>query len=76
MTGIDLPPGLWHTIVCLEKDSVLYETKQGPFTPIPEEDMAPWAPEEGSAKATGYEQRLAASAHGFHSALSRTRDDG
>jgi len=57
--GVDLPPGIWHTIVCLEEGSVIYETKQGPYTPISEEDMAPWAPSEGDAESAAYQQSLA-----------------
>jgi cupin fold WbuC family metalloprotein len=52
--GADLPPGIWHTIVCLEKGSVFFETKPGPFVPIFKKDMAPWAPEEGSSEAQLY----------------------
>jgi cupin fold WbuC family metalloprotein len=52
--GADLPPGIWHTVVCLEQGSVFFETKPGPFVPITKKDMAPWAPEEGSPEAQNY----------------------
>ena len=52
--GIDLPSGVWHTVVCLLEGSVLYETKPGPFIPTHRKDMAPWAPEEGSVQAVDY----------------------
>jgi len=52
--GADLPPGIWHTVVCLEEGSVFFETKPGPFVPIYKKDMAPWAPEEGSREAADY----------------------
>ncbi len=45
--GADIPPGTWHTVVCLEKGSIFFETKPGPFIPIYKKDMAPWAPDEG-----------------------------
>lgn len=61
-SGVDLPPGIWHTVVCLEKDSVFFETKPGPFNPIREADMAPWAPGEGSARAAGYLKELVSAA--------------
>ncbi len=35
-------------------DTVLFECKPGPFVPIPPEDYAPWAPEEGAADASGF----------------------
>lgn len=56
--GVDVPVGVWHTVVSLEAGSVFYETKTGPYIPIPEEDMAPWAPEEGSSMAEKYLKSL------------------
>lgn len=52
--GVDLPAGVWHTVVSLEPGSVFYETKTGPYVPIAAEDMAPWAPAEGSEGAGEY----------------------
>jgi cupin fold WbuC family metalloprotein len=52
--GVDIPVGVWHTVVSLEPGSVFYETKTGPYVPIPPEDLAPWAPAEGSAEAGRY----------------------
>lgn len=54
VVGADLPPGIWHTVVCLEKGSIFFETKPGPFNPITKKDMALWAPEEGSLEADSY----------------------
>lgn len=56
--GVDLPAGVWHTVVSLQPGSVFYETKTGPYVPIAAEDMAPWAPAEGSDQAGGYLQGL------------------
>lgn len=56
--GADLPPGIWHTVTCLEPGSVFFETKPGPFIPIDNKDMAPWAPPEGSFEAVRYLQQL------------------
>lgn len=56
--GVDLPHGIWHTVVCLEEGSVFFETKPGPFNPIHKKDMAPWAPEEGTPEAKQYLQNL------------------
>lgn len=52
--GVDIPVGVWHTVVSLEPGSVFYETKTGPYVPIAEEDMAPWAPAEGSVAVGEY----------------------
>ena len=56
--GAELPPGVWHTVVCLEYGAILFETNSGPFNPIQKKDMAPWAPEEESDSAFEYLQKL------------------
>ena len=56
--GAELPPGVWHTVVCLEHGSIFFETKSGPYNPILKKDMAPWAPEEKSDGALEYLQKL------------------
>ena len=49
--GVDVPPGIWHTIISLREGSVFYEAKPGPFSPINRQDFAQWAPEEYSSEA-------------------------
>jgi cupin fold WbuC family metalloprotein len=56
--GLDLPEGVWHTVVSLEPGSVFYETKTGPYVPIAVDDMAPWAPAEGSERSGEYLENL------------------
>lgn len=56
--GVDLPAGVWHTVISLESGSVFYETKPGPYIPTAEDDLAPWAPEEGSDMAEQYLESL------------------
>lgn len=29
--GVQLPANIWHTIVCLEPDTCMFEVKEGPF---------------------------------------------
>ena len=29
--GVNIPKGVWHTIECMEPDSVIFECKEGPF---------------------------------------------
>lgn len=58
--GIDIPAGVWHTIVSLESGSIFFETKPGPYHPAPEQDFASWAPQEGSAEAADFLARLEA----------------
>lgn len=52
--AIDLPAGLWHSIVVLEPGSVFFESKPGPYEPVSDKDFAPWAPEENSPDVGDY----------------------
>lgn len=36
--GVDIPVGQWHGIEVLETGTVIFEVKQGPYTPINPED--------------------------------------
>lgn len=56
--GVDLEPGIWHTLVALEEDSIILEAKPGPWLPGSELDGAPWAPPEESDEAEEYRQKL------------------
>jgi cupin fold WbuC family metalloprotein len=56
--GIDLAPGLWHTVAALTSVAVCFEVKPGPWDPTTDKEMAPWAPAEGSADAPEYLRRL------------------
>lgn len=49
--GFDIEAGVWHGLVVLEDDTVIYEVKQGPYTPISAENIAPWSPEVTDAEA-------------------------
>ena len=37
--GIHIPAGQWHTLEVLESGSVLFEVKEGPYTPLTEADI-------------------------------------
>ena len=37
--GINIPAGEWHTVEILEPNTVIFETKDGPYTPLSDEDM-------------------------------------
>ena len=47
--GIDLGPGIWHTVIALSDQVVCYEVKPGPWVPATDKDFAAWAPKEGEA---------------------------
>jgi len=42
--GAEIKAGIWHTLFVLQSDSVVYEVKPGPFTPLSQENLAPWSP--------------------------------
>lgn len=42
--GYDIEAGVWHGLVVLEDDTVLFEVKQGPYAPILAENIASWSP--------------------------------
>ncbi|NDV58527.1 WbuC family cupin fold metalloprotein [Bacteroides sp. 519] len=43
--GMEIPAGMWHSIVVLEPNTVIFEIKDGPYAPISAENIAPWAPD-------------------------------
>lgn len=52
--GIDVQPGVWHTLAVLTPHAVCYEVKPGPYTPVDDKEFAPWAPREGDPAAEVY----------------------
>jgi len=52
--GIDIPPGLWHTIVARTPRVVCFEVKPGPWVPATDKEFAEWAPKEDDAAVSGY----------------------
>jgi hypothetical protein len=56
--GVDLVPGIYHTFVALEPDTVIYEVKDGPYVASNDKSFAPWAPAEGDPAAPAYMARL------------------
>jgi cupin fold WbuC family metalloprotein len=57
--GVDLPPGVFHALVVLEPDSVLFECKAGPYRPLGEVESASWAPREGDEAVPAYRAWMA-----------------
>jgi len=60
--GIDLPPGVWHTILARTERVVCFEVKPGPWKPTTDKDFAAWAPAENEPSAAAYGKALLASA--------------
>jgi cupin fold WbuC family metalloprotein len=52
--GIDIPPGVWHTILPRTARAVCFEVKPGPWVPATDKEFASWAPAENDADAAAY----------------------
>ena len=45
--GTEIAPRVFHCIIALEAGSVVYEVKNGPYSPLNDKNFASWAPKEG-----------------------------
>ncbi|MDB5996324.1 MAG: cupin [Pseudomonas sp.] len=52
--GVDVPAGVYHGLVVLEPDSLMFECKAGPYRPVGDGELAHWAPREGEAGVADY----------------------
>ncbi len=50
--GVDISPGIIHSLVCLTPEAVLHEVIDGTFNPETHKQFAPFAPMEGSPEAS------------------------
>jgi len=55
--GVDFQPDTWHSVVAITP-CVVFESKDGPYSPLNDKDFASWAPMEGSPEAENYIQKL------------------
>jgi cupin fold WbuC family metalloprotein len=58
IAGIDLAPGVWHTLTPLTPHAICYEVKPGPYLASNDKDFAPWAPREGQPGVREYLESL------------------
>jgi cupin fold WbuC family metalloprotein len=58
--ALDCRESIWHTFFALEPNTVVFESKSGPFDPKTDKEFAPWAPAEGSPEAAAYLEQLVA----------------
>jgi cupin fold WbuC family metalloprotein len=56
--GVDLAPGLWHTIIAKTDRVVCFEVKPGPWEPASDKEFATWAPAENDPRALEYVKAL------------------
>ena len=59
LRAVSIPTGVYHTAVALAP-TVIFEAKGGPYAPHLPEELAPFAPAEGSAEARQYLQQMEA----------------
>lgn len=52
--GVNIPTGVYHSVIALEAGSVFFESKAGPYEPISQEEKAVWAPQENEDNAPVY----------------------
>ena len=48
--GIEIPIGAWHCLLSLESGTVLFEAKEGPYSPANDKSFAEWAPPEADVE--------------------------
>jgi cupin fold WbuC family metalloprotein len=46
--GMEIEAGVWHSLIVLEPDTVVYEVKKGPYVPLTPDNIAPWAPDSSN----------------------------
>lgn len=54
----DIERGVWHSFLVLEEDTILFETKKGPYNADTDKVFADWSPEEGAPGASGWMQQF------------------
>ena len=56
--GAEIAPRIYHCIIALESGSVVYEVKNGPYSPLDDKNFASWAPKEGENGCQAYMESL------------------
>lgn len=55
---IDIEPRVWHNFVVLSTDTIIFETKMGPYDAEMDKEFAMWAPGENSDEAKAWVEQL------------------
>lgn len=58
--GVNIPHGVFHSVLALTPGTVFFEAKAGPWLPLAEDERAAWAPAENDSGAPAYHASLAA----------------
>lgn len=51
---VEQDAGQWHAVLSLDEGGVIFETKLGPYLPVPAADYAPWSSSDGAAELAWY----------------------
>jgi cupin fold WbuC family metalloprotein len=56
--GAEIQPRTWHCLIVLEKGTLVYEVKDGPYDPSDDKYFASWAPAEGDPGTEEYKKAI------------------
>ena len=54
LVGVEVPPGVCHTLVALSPMTTIYEVHQGPYDATTHKQLAAWAPAEGTPEGAAW----------------------
>jgi len=60
VVAADIPHGTFHSAVSLEPGTIFFEAKAGPYLPLTDQEIAHWAPQDGTPEAAVYLDTLKA----------------
>lgn len=55
---IDIEPNVWHTFLVEQEDTLIFETKLGPYSETEDKIFASWSPMEGDEQVAVYMETL------------------
>lgn len=58
--AVNVPHGMFHTLVALETGTIFFEAKAGPYQALTEMERAGWAPAEGAPGAADFQASIVA----------------
>ncbi|AOX99021.1 WbuC family cupin fold metalloprotein [Jeongeupia sp. USM3] len=58
--GVNVAPGVFHSLVALAPGTVFFESKAGPYAALTEAERAAWAPAEGESGVAAFLAGMAA----------------
>lgn len=64
--ALEIPAGCWHSVVTERPGTLMLEIKEGPYLPLPAQDFASFAPEEGHAGCAEFLQWMITAQAGDH----------